>query len=79
MTTAIPRVILVINGHIVYEFGAGEQVTEWPSFETPRERAAAAQSARARWVDIVDLMLAGSRETGSGRVVPAPPREPGIA
>lgn len=64
------RWTLVVNGHVVAEL---DDITStiYPATETPRAQADCRVLAVARWHEIVDLMLAGQRETGSGKVIPA--------
>lgn len=64
------RWTLVVNGHVVAELDDARS-TIYPLTETPRERNYYSKSVRQRWSNIVDTMLAGQRETGGGKVIPA--------
>ena len=67
VTATFKRFTIIRDGHVVYDTGDVPDVRIETAFEQARARSAAA----ARWSQIVDLMLAGQRETGGGRVVPA--------
>lgn len=67
--------VFVRRGHVVYTETDATSTNFFMTMpaqpETPREQARARQAAAARWRQIVDLMLAGQRETGGGRVIRA--------
>lgn len=64
----MPR-IFVRGGHVYHAEGMDLFADDGTPIETARELARARAEAAARWKVIVDLMLAGKRLTGGGRVI----------